>query len=136
MSKVTFEEMQTANNRGSISDAADKLGITPEKILGELANIAFVDPSQFFKIDKDGNKKFKSLKSMRESVKVIKKIKGSLKSADVDFETYSKMDALKELSNMLGLQKPIQVSLEGKINLSKLSDEQLQDIIQGKIPGK
>jgi len=83
-----------------------KLDLTAERVLGELAKIAFVDPRNIFKIDNDGNMVVMSSEEMhpddaacvQEITQTISKEGGSIK-----IKTYSKLDALDKLGRHLKL---------------------------------
>ena len=104
-------------------------GVTKERIISELACIAFYDPRKLF--DDFGNPK--RLKDLDASTAA------AVKDFDVDpmgnprVKTHNKIDALVKLGEELGLfRKTLNINGPGSgANMSELTDAQLLEIISG-----
>ena len=108
--------------------ALQRAGFSRDKIARELVKIAFSDIQDYLQIDEQGSVKALSIDAMKSgSTKAIKKIRekrrilntkdeNNIILEDVfEFELYDKLDALKTVAAMLGMEKPKEVKHIGEI---------------------
>jgi hypothetical protein len=129
-------EIEKAIVEETISAAA-KLGITPEKVLTELALVAFSDMAEYVTIEDGGKVTPKTITQLSNGAsRVIKKIreKRSIRqtsddSGDIlcddtfEFELHDKMGALDKLGKHLGLftdQAPIEINFPTQIQIKSI----------------
>jgi L-rhamnose isomerase len=112
-------------------EAVDKYAGGVDKIVKELALIGFSDPSQFVDIAEGGELRFRTFKEMGKKRRCLKKISEKTviteskdgekvyKTSTVDYELWSKPDALRELI-VLGGYRPAEkkdVKHEGTVTV-------------------
>ena len=105
--------------------ALQRAGFSRDKIARELVKIAFSDIQDYIKIDANGKITAIPLDTLKKgSSKAIKKIREKSKTLGVDglilentleFELYDKLDALKTVAAMLGMEKPKEIKHLGEI---------------------
>ena len=105
--------------------ALQRAGFSRDKIARELVKIAFSDIQDYIKIDANGKITAIPLDTLKKgSSKAIKKIREKSKTLGADglilentleFELYDKLDALKTVAAMLGMEKPKEIKHLGEI---------------------
>ncbi len=108
--------------------ALKSAGFSRSKIARELFKIAFSDIQDYLQIDEQGSVKAISIDAMKSgSTKAIKKIREKRRILNIkdenniiledvfEFELYDKLDALKTVAAMLGMEKPKEVKHIGEI---------------------
>lgn len=88
----------------------NKINITGEKILKELALLGFSDIKDYFKVEADGQINAYDFTELGPASKAIKKVKytqhkigGKVTGAEVELQTHNKISALKLMGEHLGL---------------------------------
>ena len=110
--------------------ALNRAGFSRDKIARELFKIAFSDIQEYLQIDEQGSVKTLSIDEMKSgSTKAIKKIRekrrilntkdeNNIILEDVfEFELYDKLDALKTVAAMLGMEKPKEIKHLGEVDV-------------------
>lgn len=106
-------------------EVAANLGLTKERLLRELMNIAFLNPKHLVKQDADGNT-FVDLRDVPDEVAAavtglsVTNVRGGGK--DVKFSLSDKQNALVTLAKMLGWHKD-RVDVNAKLSLADLLSE-------------
>lgn len=105
--------------------ALNRAGFSRDKIARELFKIAFSDIQDYVKVDENGKILALPLNTLKKgSSGAIKKIREKTKALGDDglilenileFELYDKLDALKTVAAMLGMEKPKEVKHIGEI---------------------
>lgn len=140
----------------AINEHLDNVGATAERILLELANIAFADMADYATVEPGGGIRLKAFEEMPDgATKVIKKLKEKRKllaadgadeedsgnvilESQIEYEHHDKLKALELLGKYRSMfmdkmklsgdkDNPVEVN----IDISKASSEQLMDIIKG-----
>jgi len=133
--------------------AVEKLAGGVRKIVRELALIGYSDPSQFVEVAEGGELRFRTFKEMGTRRRCLKRISEKTvitkskdgeklyKTSTVDYELWSKLDALKELI-VLGDYRPSERhevehtgSLEIKDARAKIAGKLLPEFTAGGSPG-
>jgi hypothetical protein len=110
----------------------ERAGFKVPKIAKELAIIAFSDPDDFVEVAEGGELRFRTFKEMGKKRRAIKSISEKTviteskdgerlyKTSTVDYELWSKSDALKTAIEVIGIKKPQQVNhshtIDGKLD--------------------
>jgi len=105
--------------------ALQRAGFSRDKIARELFKIAFSDIQDYVKVDENGKILALPLNTLKKgSSGAIKKVREKSKTLGADglilenileFELYDKLDALKTVAAMLGMEKPKEVKHIGEI---------------------
>jgi len=119
--------------------AFEKAGFTAQKIAEELALIAFADPADIMDIDEGGAIIAKTFEQMGDKRRVIKTIKekttikessdGStiFKNSQVEYEPYSKLEALKFGASGAGVSVE-KKELSGSVTVNHDLSPEVQDV--------
>jgi hypothetical protein len=134
---IPIEEIDKATTP-CFSTLANKLGVTPRKLLQEIKLIAFSDPANHAEIAEGGELRFKTFEEQGRKRRAIKKIKEKTviteskdgekiyKTSTVEYELHSKMDAIDMGLAIHGMKKPTNVKVDhaGKVivEIVKFSD--------------
>ena len=102
-------------------DTADRLGITKERIMQELATIAFADLKNVISQDENGNTtvNLAGLRSEVSGALASLKVRSSKRGHEVDVRLNSKQDALVTLARMCGWDSD-KLEISGKLSLEQL----------------
>ena len=105
--------------------ALQRAGFSRDKIARELHKIAFSDIQDYIHVDESGKVWANCLDTLPKGAsKAIKKIREKRKTLGADelilentleFELYDKLDALKTVAAMLGMEKPKEIKHLGEI---------------------
>jgi phage terminase small subunit len=109
---------------------ADKLGITPERVLKELALIGFGNVKDYISQDEEGNTIIDIESLDRDAAAVISEVnvetsKGKNVVKKVKVKPYNKLEALLVLGKHLGLLKE-QVDVNGTLTLEQLVEASIK----------
>ena len=133
MQKLTPEQTEEINQEVMCETRRqfEKAGFTVPKIAKELAIIAFSDPDDFVEVAEGGELRFRTFKEMGRKRRAIKSISEKTvitenkdgerlyKTSTVDYELWSKPDALKTAIEVIGIKKPAKVdvthNMDGKL---------------------
>lgn len=119
------------------NDLAEKTSVSQQKVLNEIAKIAFSDIRNFYQednnlkpiIDLDDNEAaaLSSVKSFEERIPGTDIVAGYNK----EIKLYDKLGGLEKLARILGMYKEDneQARSKNEIDLSKLSDEAIKNIL-------
>lgn len=124
--------------------AFKRAGHTPPKIARELASIAYSDITDYVTVAEGGEVKTIPTsdisKRKRKAIKKIKEKRRILNSAGKDddvildqtteYELYDKMDALRLVTEVLGIKKPAKVEHSGAIDMRSMPDDELDARIE------
>ena len=111
----------------------DRLNVSLDRVAEEYARIAFLNPADYVKYNKDGD--IESKASDIVDLKPVITINKGKYGKGVDLTFYSKMDALKSLRDMFGYDKPAKHAHLIAGNGQGLTNEGLESAIFGLITG-
>jgi len=114
-------------------DLQQKLQISLDRVAEEYARMAFLDPSDYYKFDKEGN--IVSKDSDVIDLKPVVTIGKGKYGKGVDLTFYNKMEALKALRDMFGYDKPSKHAHLLAGNGQGITNQSLESAIIGLITG-
>lgn len=114
---------------------AEAIGLSKERVLQELAKIAFAAPGEEIKTTLDGDIDMQSIKGSLAEV-IVSTTTGRSKYKNISVKTVKiadKITALVKLGQHMGMFKD-QVEVTGKLSLAELIDQSYKpDIIEGEV---
>ena len=125
---IGWENLRKPDVAAAIAEQLDRLGLTPERLKCELAEIAFDGDIAAFDQWVHGEKSLDELQAAGFNTKLVKSLSETDKGRRV--EVYSRVDAIKELVRVLGLiteHKRVEVS--GGLDYSNMTTEQIKRVI-------
>lgn len=108
---------------------ANKLGMTPTRVMKEYKLIACCDPANHAEIAEGGELRFKTFREQGQRRRAIKSIKEKTviteskdgekiyKTSTVEYTLHDKLEALDFFQAVHGMKKPLKVDLNGKLNI-------------------
>lgn len=115
------------------STLANKLGLTPRRILRELKILALSDPADHSEIAEGGELRFKTfeeqgqkrraIKSIREKTVIAESKDGEkiYKTSTIDYTLHDKRESLDMLMNLHGMKKPLKVNHAGNVKVEVIT---------------